>query len=288
MEVCLIIYELTYYSDGYKVKGYLGVPPSFPLETQFLSKKINEYYKSNELTVEPVACSINDRPSQSATPAFPDSIPALIYCRGGIGNFGRVRLHWIEQFASLGSAVFAPTYRGNEGSEGKDEFGGSDNKDVLQAIHMLKSFPFINPNHISIMGFSRGAINAAYAASHVPDLRALILWSGVSDLAQTYIERPDLRKLLRRLLKGTPTQQPEAYIKRSPIHMAGDIRCPTRIIHGTLDEQVHISHGLNMAARLNANHLPYTIDVYEDQGHLFPETLHKTAVRRMLDWIGQL
>ena len=33
----------------------------------------------------------------------------------------------------------------------------------------------------------------------------MILWSGVSDLAQTYEERIDLRRMMKRVIGGTPS-----------------------------------------------------------------------------------
>ncbi|GAE04957.1 S9 family peptidase [Paenibacillus sp. JCM 10914] len=44
-------------------------------------------------------------------------LPLVIYCRGGIGRVGAVKFKWVEEFAAQGYAVFAPTYRGNEGAK---------------------------------------------------------------------------------------------------------------------------------------------------------------------------
>lgn len=43
--------------------------------------------------------------------------PVLIYCRGGLGNYGGVNTAWLEQFVNKGYIVFAPSYRGNEGAK---------------------------------------------------------------------------------------------------------------------------------------------------------------------------
>src|SRR5665647_1600420 len=80
----VLLYKLTYMSDGLKVKGYLAVPEST------------------------VPC------------------PALIFCRGGIRKVGMPRKRRIMSMAERGYVVFAPFYRGNDGGEGRDEFGGED------------------------------------------------------------------------------------------------------------------------------------------------------------------
>src|SRR5690606_9642680 len=131
--------------------------------------------------------------------------PALIYCRGGIGSVGRVRARWVDAFASRGYVCFAPCYRGNEGGEGRDEFGGVEREDVHAAVRLLQALPFIDRSRISLFGFSRGSINATQTAVAMPDaVHSLVLWGGVADLARTYEERVDLRRMLKRVIGGSP------------------------------------------------------------------------------------
>ena len=46
----------------------------------------------------------------------------VIYLRGGKGQVGRVRAARLMQFANEYTLVIGPYYRGNNGSEGRDEF----------------------------------------------------------------------------------------------------------------------------------------------------------------------
>src|SRR4051812_7290829 len=52
--------------------------------------------------------------------------PPLVYCRGGIRGVGMVRVPRLVTLARRGYTVFAPFYRGNEGGEGREDFGGED------------------------------------------------------------------------------------------------------------------------------------------------------------------
>ena len=63
-------------------------------------------------------------------PCADGPLPGLVYCRGGIRSVGMVRLPRIVSLARRGYAVFAPFYRGNDGGEGRDEFGGDDRHDA--------------------------------------------------------------------------------------------------------------------------------------------------------------
>lgn len=181
--------------------------------------------------------------------------------------------------------MFAPAYRGNEGSEGRDEFGGADTMDVISAIEWLSSISWIDNRRIHLLGFSRGAINAAVAAALSPHVSKMILWSGVSDLAQTYEERIDLRRMMKRVIGGTPAKVPEQYLLRSPIHYADRIRCPVLLVHGTRDEQVLVEHSYRMLDKLQEQGHQPEAHLYEGLGHHFPPPQHAASINRMFDWL---
>ncbi|WP_274361281.1 alpha/beta hydrolase family protein [Paenibacillus thermotolerans] len=277
-----MIYHVTYLSDGFKVKGYLGLPPEYIFQSSGVSELVRRCFAHTDahLPVSLTACSI-----RSGTDIAGAKLPAFLYCRGGIGKVGMVKQNWVEQFAGLGYVVFAPSYRGNEGGEGRDEFGGAEQQDVRAAYDLLRSLPFVDSERISVMGFSRGAINAAKAAAEIEGIHKLILWGGVSDLVKTYEERVDLRRMLKRVIGGTPSNNPEAYKARSPLYWADRIRCPVLIVHGTVDQQVDISHGERMYDRLLQLGRDVSMHRYEGYGHHMALQVHEAAVERMVDWL---
>ncbi|AOZ94411.1 alpha/beta hydrolase family protein [Paenibacillus crassostreae] len=279
-----MIFHVTYLSDGLKVKGYLSLPYGYHLPTSDLESLIGQFYGSTELTITEVASSIQPESRDLRSQQW----PVFIYCRGGIGNVGRVKTTWIEEFSNFEHIIFAPTYRGNEGSEGRDEFGGSDQEDVLSAYHLLANLPFVDEKRISIMGFSRGSINATQTATQVSEVHKLILWAGVSDLAQTYEERIDLRKMLKRVIGGSPNKTPESFQIRSPIYLADKIKCPVLIMHGNQDTQVDFSQGQNMYNKLVELGVTTEFHQYDGCDHHLPQQAHLTAVDRMFQWITQI
>lgn len=281
-----MIYQVTYLSDDLQVKGYICMPENFthyegtPLG-QYINQSVSDISEINILT-PPLDIDEQDTPSIQK-----DKFPLLIYCRGGIGKHGAVKMDWLRQFAARGYVVFAPAYRGNEGSQGRDEFGGRDVLDVLTAMTWLSKLSFIDTDSINILGFSRGSINAARAAVENSVISRLILWSGISDMQLTYEERIDLRRMLKRVIGGTPTKYPERYLERSPLHFADKIQCPVLIVHGTLDEQVSVRHGLQMHERLLELNKDISLHLYENFGHHFPAAWHETAVSRIFDWLDK-
>lgn len=285
------IYQITYYSGPYLVKGYLGLPHDFSIREEELKESLHKWF-GKELGDECIR-SIDEYPQRLTStlnakihsPVAKPQYPALIYCRGGIGHVGHVRSEWLQLYAMQGFVIFAPCYRGNEGGTGYDQFGGHETEDILAAYRWIQSFSFVQQDSIGIIGFSRGSINATQAATLLSTVHFLILWGGVTDLTKIYIERVDLRKMLRRVIGGTPLKKITEFHKRSPYYLAQHIQCPTLLIHGTQDIQVNFSHALEMTNRLRRIGIPVTTHFYKGLGHHFPLYIHEAAILRIKNWI---
>ncbi|MFD2370484.1 alpha/beta hydrolase family protein [Brevibacillus sp. GCM10020057] len=240
------LYTVSYYSEGLLVKAALALPEAY---------------------------------EKSGTP-----LPALLYCRGGIRGVGKVSPERISQMAAFGYVVLAPHYRGNEGGEGRDEFGGADRHDVFAAYELLRQMPGVDRERISVFGFSRGGIMALLAAMECEGLLAAVVWGGVSDLLLTYEERVDLRRMLRRIV-GHPRKQAEAYRERTPLYRVAEIACPVLIIHGTEDANVGVEHALRLERALREAGKPNEMWLAEGASHLFQGRDMATYTRRMFAWL---
>ncbi|MBD0383387.1 alpha/beta hydrolase family protein [Paenibacillus sedimenti] len=211
--------------------------------------------------------------------------PAVIYCRGGIRRVGMVRKRRIVSMAQRGYVVFAPFYRGNEGGEGREDFGGEDRYDLFHAIPMVQALEEVQPGPVSLIGFSRGAVMAMLAAKECSGVGPVVVWSGVSDMFDTYEQRIDMRRMLKRVV-GHPKKQAEAYIQRSPAHWAEQVNSPIYIIHGTRDTQVDIGHARKLAVALEKAGKDYTMDLYDGLDHRFPKKEDEKALDAMFQWLA--
>jgi dipeptidyl aminopeptidase/acylaminoacyl peptidase len=278
------IFELTYLSDELPVKAYLGIPSAIRVQRDgILTLLMQRYGRRPDLAVEVVE-GVEDE-EKDRVPVN-DSLPGLVYCRGGINRVGMAKIPWIKDFMARGYAVIAPWYRGTYGNPGRDQFGGADCNDVLEAYRLLQSMPFVQANAISALGFSRGSINATKLTIAARDVHHLILWGGVADLAWTYEERIELRRMLKRVVGGSPTKVPDAYQQRSPARLAQDIPCPVLIVHGTADVQVPFRHAILMSESLRAHGKPFTVHAYEGYGHHLPPDVHQAVIDRMLEHVA--
>ena len=55
---------------------------------------------------------------------------------------------------------------GEDGGQGREEFGGKDVNDVLNLIKLAQSLPFVEPTKIVMLGFSRGGMMTYLAIKH--------------------------------------------------------------------------------------------------------------------------
>lgn len=280
------IFELTYLSDGLPVKAYLGIPSAIRIPRDDILIMLRQRYgHCPDLSVDVVEGGEDE--DEYAGPVN-DTLPGLVYCRGGIGRVGMAKIPWIKDFMARGYAVIAPWYRGTYGNPGRDLFGGADCNDVLEAYRLLQSMPFVQARAISALGFSRGSINATKLTISARDVHHLILWGGVADLAWTYEERVELRRMLKRVVGGSPTKVPDAYQQRSPARLAQDIPCPVLIVHGTADVQVPFRHALLMSKSLSAHGKRFAFHAYEGYGHHLPPDVHQAVIDRILEHVADV
>lgn len=218
-----------------------------------------------------------------AEPKTEEKLDGFLYLRGGIKNVGKVRPARIAQFASEGFIVFAPFYRGNQGGEGNEDFAGDDREDAFSAFRLLSSHSRVNKVHI--FGFSRGGVMGLLTAIEFPKAASVVSWGGVTDMFLTYEERLDLRRMMKRVIGGTPTKFPERYAWRTPLLDIDRLQAPVLIIHGLKDQNVSIEHSYQLESKLRANHKSVDTWYFEEYTHYFPPAVNRKVVSDLAQWM---
>lgn len=186
-----------------------------------------------------------------------EKVPSIVWCRGGLGELGV-----IDEFnaqgifgtiASWGYAVFATQYRGNDGGEGHDEFGGSDLNDVFNLLPLADEIPNADKNRWGIEGWSRGGMMTYMALMKTDIFKAAITIGGVADLRCDKRRSKFVTKLVERNYgKITEERYRELCETRSVIKQAEkiNVKTPLMMIHGVSDDRVPVDDSVNLAQRL--------------------------------------
>jgi dipeptidyl aminopeptidase/acylaminoacyl peptidase len=218
-----------------------------------------------------------------AEPKNKGEYDGFLYLRGGIKNVGKVRPARIAQFAAEGFIVFAPFYRGNQGGEGNEDFAGEDREDAFAAFQVLKSLRRVR--NIHIFGFSRGGVMALLTGIQFPEAASVVTWGGVSDMSLTYMERKDLRRMMKRVIGGTPAKYPERYQERTPIYNLEKLTASLLIIHGVKDASVSVEHAYRLEKRLRSLNKPVECWYFDDFTHYFPPAMNRKVVEDLTKWM---
>ncbi len=208
----------------------------------------------------------------------------VVYLRGGKGQVGRVRTARLLQFSGPNTLVFAPYYRGNNGSEGKDQFCGDDLHDVTEALEQLRvSYP---ETPVHMIGFSRGGIQGLLTFQNLP-VTSFIIWGGVTDLKMMYEERVDLRGMMRRMI-GHPRKHPEAYRMRDALAQLHQQSPPMLIVHGGSDQQVDIQQAYHLEETLKGVGATYETWYQPTEGHVPRPPYMKATLAHIHDWMKRV
>lgn len=220
-----------------------------------------------------------------AQPAKEGTYDGFLYLRGGIKGVGMVRPARIAQFAQEGFIVFAPYYRGNRGGEGNEDFAGDDREDALSAYRFLEKYERVHNGRIHVFGFSRGGVMALFTGIEMKEVTSIVTWGGVSDMFLTYEERKDLRRMMKRVIGGSPNKYPERYEWRTPLYEIEEISAPVLIIHGKKDQNVSIDHAYRLEKRLKEAGKSVESYYFSAYTHYFPPLKNREIVKMLCDWM---
>ena len=100
------------------------------------------------------------------------------------------------------------------------------------------------------------------------DIKVAVIVSGSADLFFQAKKQPDmLNGVFIPLIGGTPEQLPQEYERRSAVRWANDINVPILLQHGDQDVHVYIDEANEMAAELQKYGKNYKYIIYPGRGH---------------------
>jgi dipeptidyl aminopeptidase/acylaminoacyl peptidase len=211
-----------------------------------------------------------------------DRHPALIWVQGSVhDNWSPAYLPFVKEAVSRGYVVIAPEFRGSTGY-GREfyeaiDYGGYEVEDVISAVDYIREhLPFVDPDHVGIMGWSHGGLIALLAVlreSH--PFRAAVAIGPVTNLVfRLAYKGPSYQELFTKQARigALPHERPDIYIDRSPLYQVHKLQVPLMVHVATNDEDVDYveSQMLIQALQVEKPELA-EVRVYEDPpgGHAF-------------------
>ena len=204
--------------------------------------------------------------------------PTVIFNHGGVSGVSADVKRRARDLADEGYVVFAPTYRGEGGSQGRIEVAGGEVNDVLAAAELLARNPHVDASRMAIAGSSHGALISVLAASRAPDrFRCVVDACGVMDVITWYeflVQSKGVQavsdSLSLAIYGNGPADRPDAFRIRQATRVAGDIRIPMLMQYAKQDTIVPLGQAQIMnQAMIQAGHPAPELRIYEQLGHAF-------------------
>jgi len=199
--------------------------------------------------------------------------PAIIYNRGGNREFGKitpVKVAFIlARVASWGYVVAGSQYRGNDGGEGAEEFGGKEVNDILNLVPLLEADPQVDSGRMGLFGWSRGGMMTYLTLMHTCQFKAAVVGGGLSDLFMMMESRPDMEEVYEEVIPGYAENGTALLDARSAVRHADKIckTTPILMMHGTSDWRVVPQMALDLASAFQKEKIPYRLIMFEGGDH---------------------
>lgn len=197
--------------------------------------------------------------------------PVVLWLRGGnreLGKVGPFALVHMLDLAEAGFVVVATQYRGVDGGDGVEQYGGDDVDDVFALVPLARGLADADADRLFLLGGSRGAMQGLIAMRRGLRVRAAAFRGGLYDLGRLLDARPELEvDPVSLLIPEWSRDRAGAIERRSATRWAGELRTPTLLVHGRQDWRVQVDDAFEFAGALADAGVEHELVVYEREEH---------------------
>ncbi len=160
-------------------------------------------------------------------------------------------------------------------------FGELELRDLEDGVTWLKSQPYVDGSRIGIWGWSYGGFMTSYALTHSESFKIGIAGGTVADWR-------DYDTIYTERYMGTPQNNPEGYKKSSPVHAAKNLHGKLLLIHGAIDDNVHMQNTMQFVYELQKAGKQFQLMLYPKSRHGVTDPVLLKHLRQiMLDFVMQ-
>ncbi len=201
----------------------------------------------------------------------------------------------VQFWTSRGFAVIDVNYGGSVGygrayrERLTGRWGTVDTADCVNAALDMVRRGLVDGARLVIKGGSAGGFTTLSALVSSDVFAAGASAYGVADLERL---ARDTHKFESRYLESLVGPYPETrdrYVARSPVHRAGEIRCPVILLQGLEDRVVPPEQSETIVAALAESGLPHAYVTFDDEGHGFERGPNiRRALAAQLTFFGRV
>ncbi len=155
------------------------------------------------------------------------------------------------------------------------DLGRNELADIETGVAWLKLQPWVDGERIGIWGWSYGGYITAYALTHSKSFRIGISGAPVTDWRNydtIYTER----------LMGVPQNNQAGYDESSVVKAAANLSGKLLLIHGSIDDNVHLSNSMQFAYELQKAGKQFDFMVYPKNRHAVRAPEQAAHLRKLM------
>ena len=228
--------EIWYTSyDGRKIQGWIQKPPNFDLSKKY---------------------------------------PFILEIHGGPHSaYGFTFTHEFQWMAAKGYVVLYTNPRGST-SYGQDfgniiqyNYPGDDYKDLMAGVDEVLKRGYIDESRLGVTGGSGGGVLTNWTVGHTNRFKAAVSQRSIADWAGFWYTA-DFTLFQPTWFRGAPWEDPEDFVKRSPITYIKNVTAPMMFIEGEADYRTPPADGGEMMFRaLKYRKIPTVMVRFPNESH---------------------
>jgi len=246
---------------------------------EFMTVKTRDGFEMDAMMIKPPDFDANKKyPVLQYTYAGP-------HAQSVVDRWGGSRYMWHQLLAQKGYIIWVCDNRTASGKGIESTFpvykqmGVGELADIEDGVSYLKSLPYVDGDRIGIWGWSYGGFMTSYTLTHSKSFKAGIAGGIVADWRlydSIYTER----------YMRTPENNKEGYDRTSVLKSAKDLHGRLLIIHGMMDDNVHMQNSTQLAFELQKAGKQFDMMFYPTQRHgLSNQAQVKHWYQMMTEWV---
>lgn len=223
---------------------------------------------------------------------------AMVWVHGGVhGNWTQSMFPFVKEAVERGYVIITPEYRGSTGfgevHHRAIDYGGGEVGDVLSAVDFLKTLPYVDMDRLGMMGWSHGGFITIHnaVAANTPIKAGAAIVPVTNLLFRLSLKGPGYQRSFATQpgLGGLPFENPDEYIRRSPLYQVENLHIPLLVHVATNDLDVDYVEDQQIVWKLRALKPDLTeTKVYVDPagwggsvGHAFSRRVDPVTLERV-------
>jgi dipeptidyl-peptidase-4 len=181
-------------------------------------------------------------------------------------SWGGTTMMYHHLLAQRGIAVWICDNRSASGKGAQSAWvaykrlGETELTDIEECLDYLKQQPWVDGSRLGINGWSYGGFMVSYALTHSKSFAMGIAGGSVTDWR-------DYDSIYTERFMLLPQNNPDGYARTAPRHAAKNLHGELLLLHGLMDDNVHVQNTIQFAYELQKAGKPFEMMLYPKSRH---------------------